>query len=402
MSQVPLTLDADDNEYNSTYELRTKMAYYSQVNNSQLPPRNYRKLGLCEVAHMVMRVEIRTIEFWRAVISECLGTMLYVFLGCSSTLTCGRSIDPSNQVVLVALCFGFTLATLVQCFGHISGAHFNPVVSLVMALTCKVTPLRGIMYSIAQCGGSIAGAALLYGITPGVCQNEMGITRVMTGLNHWKAFGIEAILTYILVFSVFATIDPNRRELGSKPLAIGIAAALCHLAGFRFTGSAINPARSLGPAFVMSHWDNIWIYCAGPLTGGVISGLLYEYIFDPRRSRRKPNIAADTASNYPDFEDNDDITSIPQHMPTTPNHASHYNTSTDHYSNGLAETQCGGSGHCSENHYTAHLRSPERHSHPDGNYEPVDTGWCRVSSGSLGASAVRDYNPVRKTTRILD
>ncbi|ESO90935.1 hypothetical protein LOTGIDRAFT_145722 [Lottia gigantea] len=197
-----------------------------------------------------MRVEIRTIEFWRAVISECLGTMLYVLLGCSSTLSCGTTMDPTNQIVLVSLCFGFTLATLVQCFGHISGAHFNPVVSLAMVLTCKVTPLRGIMYSIAQCGGSVAGAALLYGITPEVCHGhgQMAITSLMPGLNIWKAFGIEAILTYILVFSVFATIDPNRRELGSKPLAIGLAAALCH-----FAGVSLGFAVDHDPLGVLTH-----------------------------------------------------------------------------------------------------------------------------------------------------
>ncbi|ESO95616.1 hypothetical protein LOTGIDRAFT_239408 [Lottia gigantea] len=136
----------------------------------------------------------------------------------------------------------------------------------------------------------------------------------------------------------------------------------------------------------MNHWKDHWVYWAGPLTGGIVSGLLYEYIFDPRRSRRKPAIPPETSS-YPDFEDNDDITSIPQQMPTSPNHATHYNNTN--YGNGVAETRC--STHCAENHYTAHLRSPERHSsHSDMTYEPV------------GRRSFGGYNPVNTDTPGLE
>lgn len=180
------------------------MAQYTHVKALQLPQRSCRKLGLIEVAMMVMRIEIKTIEFWRAVISECLGTFLYVLLGCSSMLYCndgssiltgrvqaavdndmradssgihsagdhrtddGRGVNfggssDAQAYLIIALSFGLIMATLVQCFGHISGAHFNPVTTVAMALTCKITPLRGFFYAVAQLGGGIAGAALLYG-----------------------------------------------------------------------------------------------------------------------------------------------------------------------------------------------------------------------------------------------
>ena len=109
---------------------------------------------------LVMQKEITSIEFWRAVISECLGTFFYVFLASLSTF---RWDSESAGVVQVAFTFGFAVASLVQCFGHISGGHLNPAISLAMLFTSKISPLRGVVYVIAQCGGGIAGAASLYG-----------------------------------------------------------------------------------------------------------------------------------------------------------------------------------------------------------------------------------------------
>lgn len=147
--------------YSKRKRLLTIMAQYKQVHAVNLPRRSCKKLSLCEIATEVMKIELRSIDFWRAVISECLGTFFYVFLGCSSMMVCDYSTD--QNVVLVSLCFGLAMTTLVQCFGHISGAHFNPVVTLAMSVTYKITPLRALMYVFAQLGGSIAGAALLYG-----------------------------------------------------------------------------------------------------------------------------------------------------------------------------------------------------------------------------------------------
>lgn len=315
------------------------MAQYTHVQALQLPQRSCRKLGLVEVAMMVMRIEIKTIEFWRAVISECLGTFLYVLLGCSAMLYCdgehpamssrvlaasssgqraagastsgspetdhrssghrvasaaavgeylGDGTESTQVHLAIALSFGLIMATLVQCFGHISGAHFNPVTTMAMALTCKITPLRGFFYAIAQLGGGIAGAALLYGIVPEKCRHDLGVTQVHPHLTKGQACGIELILTFILIFTIFATIDPNRKELGSKPLAIGLTVSMCHLVGYRYTSSSLNPARSLGPAFVTNRWNSHWIYWVGPFGGGITAGLLYEYIFDPSRRRKPP------------------------------------------------------------------------------------------------------------------
>ncbi|CAN7982633.1 unnamed protein product [Ixodes persulcatus] len=108
-----------------------------------------------------LRVEIRTLELWRAVIGECLATFFYVFLVCGAHVSWPGYAEPS--VLGIALTAGAAAATLCQCYGHISGCHMNPAVTLATFATRKVSPLRALLYVTAQCGGAIAGAALLYG-----------------------------------------------------------------------------------------------------------------------------------------------------------------------------------------------------------------------------------------------
>lgn len=110
-----------------------------------------------------MQVEIRTLEFWRSIISECLATFLYVFVVCGAVAGSYDSSCTVTSTMSAALATGFVTATIVQCFGHVSGAHINPAVTLAMAVTRHISPLRAAMYVTAQCGGGIAGAALLYG-----------------------------------------------------------------------------------------------------------------------------------------------------------------------------------------------------------------------------------------------
>ena len=140
------------------------MGQYSHVQSgagsTSRPPG---RLRLLDVTVMAMRAEVATIAFWRAVTAECLASLLHVLFGCLATLTCPGPREPNAHNLMVALCFGLTVASLVQCFQHISGAHLNPVVSLVQAVTCKVTPLRALFYALAQTGGAVAGASILHG-----------------------------------------------------------------------------------------------------------------------------------------------------------------------------------------------------------------------------------------------
>ncbi|KNC31445.1 Neurogenic protein big brain, partial [Lucilia cuprina] len=109
-----------------------------------------------------MQAEIRTLEFWRSIISECLASFFYVFIVCGAAAGAGVGASVSSVLLATALASGLAMGTLTQCFLHISGAHINPAVTLASCVIRNISPMRACMYITAQCGGGIAGAALLY------------------------------------------------------------------------------------------------------------------------------------------------------------------------------------------------------------------------------------------------
>ncbi|XP_076067533.1 MIP channel family protein big brain isoform X2 [Oratosquilla oratoria] len=244
-----------------------------------------------------MIAEVRTLELWRAVIAECLATVFFVFMVCGAySPWTGKT--PSDDVQLtIALVAGFSMAVLAHSFGQVSGGHLNPAVTLALAVTRRVSPLRAAMYVLAQLGGGIAGAALLYGATSSGYAGELGATVLSRVITPWQGFGIEFLLTFVVVFVVFASVNPYRRTLGSPAVAVGLAYLACTLVGLPLTGASMNPARSLGPAFVMNKWDAHWVYWVAPLLGGTTAGLIYEYIFNPHRAPRSRRDSTDGDSS---------------------------------------------------------------------------------------------------------
>lgn len=138
--------------------------------------------GHCHATKTPMQVEIRTLEFWRSVICECLASFIYVFVVCGAAAGSGTSPSFASILITTSLAAGFSMTTLTQCFGHISGerkiyfglsesklylncvgAHVNPAVTIAKGLTKGVSVLRTVLFIVAQCGGAIAGAAFLYG-----------------------------------------------------------------------------------------------------------------------------------------------------------------------------------------------------------------------------------------------
>ncbi|CAN8017906.1 unnamed protein product, partial [Ixodes persulcatus] len=140
-------------------------------------------------------------------------------------------------------------------------------------------------------------------------QSSLGSSRPHEALGAWQAFGVEFVLSFLLASTVFASRDPSRSHLGGDAVVIGFAYLACTLAGLPATGASMNPARSLGPAFVMNKWIDHWVYWFGPVAGGLLAGLIYEYIFDTKKGSRalKQSLEdADKESNTDDdYEDPD-------------------------------------------------------------------------------------------------
>uniref|UniRef100_A0A668VZZ5 Aquaporin-4 n=1 Tax=Oreochromis aureus TaxID=47969 RepID=A0A668VZZ5_OREAU len=199
-------------------------------------------------------------EFWRCVTAEFSAMLIFVLLGLGSTINWGTvKEDPHPpDLVLISLCFGLTIATMVQCFGHISGAHINPAVTVAMVVTRKLSLAKAVFYLLAQCVGAIVGAAVLYGITPASVRGGMGVNE---SISVGTALVVELFITFQLIFTIFATCDHKRKDLkGSSALAIGLSVCVGHLFAIPYTGASMNPARSFGPAMVTWSWENHWFW----------------------------------------------------------------------------------------------------------------------------------------------
>ncbi|XP_067887221.1 aquaporin-4 [Heterodontus francisci] len=229
---------------------------------------------------------IWTQRFWRAVSGEFLATLIFVLLSLGSTIGWDGKHAPLN-IVLISLCFGLSIATMVQCFGHISGGHVNPVVTAAMVCTRKLSLAKGFFYILAQCLGAIVGAGILYLITPSDVVGGLGVTMVNEKLSAGHGLLVELFITFQLVFTIFATCDSKRNDLkGSAALAIGLSVVIGHMFAINYTGASMNPARSFGPAVITGKWKHHWVYWVGPGMGGIISAALYEYLFCPDKDRK--------------------------------------------------------------------------------------------------------------------
>lgn len=218
-------------------------------------------------------------NLWLALPSEMFGTLLITLLGCSTYISWdGAGSSPVHK----ALAFGLAVATVVWVFRHISGGHANPAVTLAALFTRRVSIIRGFLYILFQLFGGITGAGILYGLTPASKQGSLGGNAISdtSMVTEAQGFGIECMITFLFVLTFFASQDDKRSDLkGSAPLTVGLAAVACHLFALPATSCGMNPARSFGPAVVMGVWDNHWVFWVGPLVGGLVAGLVYEYIF---------------------------------------------------------------------------------------------------------------------------
>jgi len=258
--------------------------------------------------------------FGKALFAELLGTAILVFVGCGSCMG-GDDSDSTTelgqqaQFVRIALAFGLTVATLAQTIGHVSGCHINPAVTAGLITGAKVGLLKGLAYIVVQCIGGVLGGAILMAVVPATEKNStarlgayvesvtsvrgrdgLGTTTVNPALTSGQAFGVEFLITMVLVLVVFASAaDDNNKDnvKGSAPLAIGLSITTCHLFAIPLTGSSMNPARSFGSNAVMGVWENHWVYWAGPILGGVAAALIYQLLLAaPEKDAEKGEYSA--------------------------------------------------------------------------------------------------------------
>lgn len=214
-------------------------------------------------------------DYLRRGAAEFVGAFALVFVGAAS-------VGFARTITDVALAHGLVIAVFVSALGFISGGHFNPAVTLGFLVTRRIAPTLAVVYWIAQMGAGVIAALLLKWILPSATADasHLGAPVLGGGIGTGPAVVVEAILTFFLVFVVFATaVDPRGAFQQIAGLAIGFTIALDIYMGGVLTGAIMNPARAFGPQLVDGTWDDFWIWYVGPLAGGVIAASLYELLY---------------------------------------------------------------------------------------------------------------------------
>ena len=181
----------------------------------------------------------------------------------------------------IALAHGLAIGIMVTSLGHISGGHFNPAITIGFWVTRKISTFDTVAYWIAQLAGGVAAAYLLRRLPVDVWGPvQLGTPDLANGISRANGMIFEAVMTFFLVFVVFATAVDERGAFDKVAgFAIGLTITMGALFGGPFTGAALNPARAFGPALAANHFTNHGVYWIGPLAGGVVAGWMYDTLF---------------------------------------------------------------------------------------------------------------------------
>ncbi len=211
-------------------------------------------------------------ELIRRAAAELVGTYALVTAGCGAIMVNAQTGALTH--VGIALTFGLIITVMIAATGHLSGAHFNPAVTIAFAVTRHFPWREVVYYVIAQLIGALLGAVTLRLLIGDIA--ALGAT-VPSG-SALQAFGLEVLLTAVLMF-VIISVATDTRAIGSPAaLAIGFTVALDALWGGPISGASMNPARSLGPALIAGIWESQWVYLLAPIIGAAIGAALYQWI----------------------------------------------------------------------------------------------------------------------------
>ncbi len=210
----------------------------------------------------------------RNLVAEAIGTFTMVFIGTGAVVVNQISQNAVTHLG-ISVVFGAVVAALIYTLGHISGAHFNPAVTIAFWQSGFFPGRQVIPYILAQCIGAIAASTMLRW-TFGLVAN-LGAT--LPRQDNWQqAFWLETVLTFILMFVIFGSGLDRRAPIGFAGLAIGLTVAGEAAVMGPITGASMNPARSLAPALVAGLWQHHWVYWVAPIIGALLAGWVYRWL----------------------------------------------------------------------------------------------------------------------------
>jgi aquaporin-4 len=236
--------------------------------------------------------------------AEAIGTYALVFFGPLAIILSvvafgdGLSIE---SIIMIALAHGAAVGLMVYAFGHISGAHINPAVTIPMMITKKISVGDGIGYIIFQLIGAVVAAFSLKAILPEIGAKvnfgTQGGPSELLNSSITSGIAVEIILTFFLVTVIFLTAVHKKAAAGIHGISIGGMVFLLHIVGVPLTGASMNPARTFGPAVVSGFWELHWIYWLAPIVGGIIAGVIMNYVFVNKAEPKTKSVSRSTSKS---------------------------------------------------------------------------------------------------------
>ena len=221
-------------------------------------------------------------------LAEMVGTMVLVLIGCGAAVSLGcNPVADQASVVGTALAFGLSVVAMAYTIGGISGCHINPAITLGVFLSGRMNARDCGMYMLFQIVGGIMGAAVLYAVTTsagliGTGANDLQVVNgACVTIAPLGGFLAETFFTCVFVLVVLgATSKTNGATNNFAGLAIGLSLVMVHLACIRYTGTSVNPARSIVPELFQggTALSHLWIFIAGPLAGGALAAGIWKLI----------------------------------------------------------------------------------------------------------------------------
>lgn len=216
-------------------------------------------------------------------LAEMFGTMVLVLMGCGVAVSLG--CDPVANIPAVvgtALAFGLSVVAMAYTIGGVSGCHINPAITLGVLLSGRMEAKDAVMYMVFQVIGAFIGSALLFALTANVDGlSGTGANDLQQGVSVIGGLLAEVVFTFVFVLVVLgATAKANGATNNLAGLAIGLALVLVHLVCIRYTGTSVNPARSIAPAVFQggTALARVWIFIVGPFVGGALAALAWKII----------------------------------------------------------------------------------------------------------------------------
>ncbi|RXI04444.1 hypothetical protein DVH24_038718 [Malus domestica] len=262
--------------------------YNCHYDTNQKHPEQKQLIFLVTVQMAINRIavgsaaEFGQADALKAALAEFISVLIFVFAGEGSGMAFNKLTDSASTtpagLVAAALAHAFALFVAVSIAANISGGHVNPAVTFGAFIGGHITFVRTILYWIAQLIGAVVACLLLKFATGGL---ETSAFSLSSGVSVWNALVLEIVITFGLVYTVYATaVDPKKGSIGTiAPIAIGFIVGANILVAGAFDGASMNPAVSFGPAVVSWTWDNHWVYWLGPFIGAAIAAVVYELIF---------------------------------------------------------------------------------------------------------------------------